>query len=86
MIDALKTEVAPQDPHGGRRWHVVAKLAITILVAGVAVKWSWSTVAGDLFSAPDLRFADAFSVVLALALTALAVGMALRLGIYRFDR
>ncbi len=85
MTDMLDTAVAPQDPHGGRKWHGFLKLALAVLIASLAMKWSWATVAADLFGAPDLRYSDAFSIVLALALVALVLGSAFRVGMSRFD-
>jgi len=86
MTDTLKTAVGEQDPGDGRRWHGFAKLALAVLVASLALKWSWSTVAADLFGAQDLRFSDAFSIVLAVVLVALAAGTAVRIGTFGFDR
>lgn len=86
MTDILDTASAPHDPNGGRKWHGFVKLAISVLIASLAMKWSWATVAADLFGAPDLRYSDAFSVVLALAFVSLVLGAAFRIGTSRFDR
>jgi hypothetical protein len=86
MTDMLDTAAVPQEPQVGGKWHGFAKLALAVLIASLAMKWSWATVVADLFGAPDLRYSDAFSIVLALALVALVLGAAFRIGMSRFDR
>ncbi|MFT6607924.1 MAG: hypothetical protein ACJA2X_003142 [Halocynthiibacter sp.] len=48
---------------------------IAIVVGGVAILWSWSTLAVDLFGLPEMAFRHAFASVLLLVATGSLIGL-----------
>lgn len=60
--------------------HRILGLLSALVVAALCLTWMWKTVAVEVFFTPPLGFADAFSVVLALAATVYALALAIRFG------
>jgi hypothetical protein len=69
---------------GGEDQHfkgrLLAKFALAVLVTSLAITWSWSTIAVELFHAPDLGFTDAIAGTLALTGLFYGCGLGFRLG------
>lgn len=63
-----------------RTGRLVAKFAMAVLLTSLAMTWSWSTIAVELFYAPDLRFTDAIAGTLALTGLFYGCGLGFRLG------
>jgi len=48
---------------------------IAVLCGGVAILWSWNTVAVDMFAHPEMEFRHAFAVEVALIAAGLLLGL-----------
>lgn len=49
-------------------WKTAGWVTLAVIVASIAVLWSWNTLAGDLFALPEMQFRRAFAVVLLAAI------------------